>query len=115
MLVTTFLFLYVIHILAEKTLHYYFKDEYKNIIPVFKHSLIYSLIFILPSFWIFSDPTVVWYFIMLIFFLHYSVNYLFFHLFYYINENNRGIVLEADTLFHLAALYYSYWFFINAT
>ncbi len=105
------LFLLLLHIVSEKWLHWYYKEDYKNILPVLKHSFIYSLIFIIPSFFIF-DISSFGYFVATLFFLHYSINYFMFNLYYYINEKNRSLVLDLDNFIHIVCLFYCYEFFI---
>ncbi len=113
MIITYLLFLLFFHSVSEKTLHYYFKNEYKTIYPIITHSFIYSLIFLIPSLLIFKQAEIVFYFILVLMFLHYSVNYFFFYIYNFVNNNYKTYISEIDSYLHIVCLFYSFWWCFN--
>lgn len=112
-MVFTLLLLLLIHTISEKYLHWYYKEVYKNFIPIINHSFIYSFIFFIPSFFIFKDILLVWYFLLTLIFTHYSINYLFYFIYNYIDVNKRWILLEIDNYLHISCLFFIYYGFVT--
>lgn len=113
MIVTQLLSLLLFHFLSEKALHVYFKNEYKQIYPLVKHSLIYTSILILPSLFLFKDISMMWYFLLIIMLLHYSVNYFYFYFLNFSFSFFKPCVKELDSYLHITCLFYTFWWCIH--
>lgn len=113
MIITQLLILLFFHFLSEKALHLYYKNEYKKIYPLVQHSLCYSLILIIPSLLIFKQIEMMWYFLLIVMFLHYSVNYLFFYFYNYSNSSLKPYINELDNYLHITCLFYTFWWCMN--
>lgn len=110
LMLNTLLFLLFFHNFFERIIHHYYRSEYKLLSPVLKHSFLYSVLLIFPSFFIFNNPEVVWYFILTIFILHYSTDFIFFKINLFL-QWNFSTLKDLHNYFHVVCLFYTYWCF----
>lgn len=106
MLIYNLIFLLFFHFLIHKIIITKYTD-FKEV-PVLLTSVIYVILFFLPSLYVFKNPVLSWYFICTICLLHYSISYVFYSIFTNVSEKYTNIIFQLKDYFLIVSLFLIY-------